>query len=165
MEIVTIRRRALISGVLVGIVLVSVVISAPVWEGPPECALYAGPQVVEGPYLLNNSSSGIVLHFPHDAIVTVLWNIVRGSYANFSVWPPAPEILQNCRTPSPSSQVNPPGWTSGVDPGPVCFESGTNGSCSFPTTQFTYGFDLYNPSAGSGPELDNTSASFMVSYP
>lgn len=90
--------------------------------------------------------------------------VVQGSYANFSVWPLPLEEIPNCRTPAPSNAVNPPEWSSPVDPGPIYYESGTNGSCSFMATQVFYGLAPYEPSSASNPGSQNVSVSFMVSY-
>lgn len=69
----TSRLLALGAGVLVDTLLVGAMIFAPFWEGPAAGSPYAGLPDVRGPYLLNNSSSGLGMAFPRFAMVSVLW--------------------------------------------------------------------------------------------
>jgi hypothetical protein len=158
------RLRALIAGVLTGTLLVGAVMTVNLLAGLAACSPYSGPSGVKGPYVLENASNGISLQLPRFAIVSVVWTVVHGPSVNFSVFPPALEVALNCRSPAPSNASYPGGWNS-VDPGPVCYESGTNGSCSFMATQFTYWFSLYPPSFSTNPGSPTVNVSFMVSYP
>jgi len=121
------------SGAILGVVLVLASI------GPPT-------EHTLGPYVLNSSNPDISLSLPDCAIVTVHWNVVSGPGVNFSVGQGDVLLLSNCLDWVPPSNATCSVTYCGLQstgPGPICFESGLSGACSFTATQPTYGFAAF----------------------
>lgn len=94
----------------------------------------------------------------------VHWSVNTGGPTNFSVWPPEVVLVSNCHGPAPSNQTDPyaPGNIS-MGPGPICFEFGMGGTCTFTATQPSYEILLYNPWPNA-PCPVNESVNFSVTY-
>jgi hypothetical protein len=122
-------------------------------------------QVTLGPFLLSSSNPSVSLSFPDCAIVTVHWNVVTGPRANFSVGSGEVALASDCHGPPPSSATCPVPYCGGngtvsMGPGPICFESGFAGTCSFTATQPIYGFV-----ALSYPwSIGNATVAFTINY-
>ena len=140
------------SGVVIGAVLALTLI------GPPT-------QHTVGPYVLNSSNPGVSLSFPDCAQVTVHWRVVAGPEMNFSVGQGDVLLVSDCHDWIPPSNETCPlaychGWST--VPGPICFESGLGGACSFTATQPSYSFG-----AATAPDtwsMGNASVAFTVDY-
>ncbi|HTW56068.1 MAG TPA: hypothetical protein VMG36_06485 [Thermoplasmata archaeon] len=98
----------------------------------------------EGPYTLTNRTPGITLAYPACAVVTVTWHVASGGSANFSVRPPPIDFPSHCAGPPPTNATCPP-WGCGPNGPPVCFESGSGGSCRFTASAAAYTFYLEAP--------------------
>jgi len=140
------------SGAIIGVVLVLASI------GPTT-------QHTLGPYTLNSSNPVVSLPLPDCAQVTVHWKLVSGPRVNFSVGQGDVSLMSNCSSQLPPSNATCPlsycGLTS-TGPGPICFESGSGGTCSFTATQPSYGFV-----ASTVPypwSMGNATVSFTVHY-
>lgn len=165
------RRQALLKwrfvlvGLISGIAVASITVGIATWGAPPGTA--AGGTI--GPYLLNNSTRGVELSFPQCSLVTIHWQVMAGSSTNFSVWPPEAVLAANCHSPlPPPTNSTCPAVVCGnasMGPGPVCFESGMSGVCSFSSTQPGYGFDLYTGyHISNGTPIENGLGNTTVSF-
>ena len=138
------------SGAVIGVVL------ALAFIGPPT-------QHTMGPYVLNSSNQGLSLSFPDCAQVTVHWNVVSGPGVNFSVGQGDSLGLSDCYnqlSPSNATCVEPYCGGPSTAPGPICFEQGFRGTCSFTATQPMYEF-----AALSYPwNVGNATVSFTINY-
>lgn len=121
-------------------------------------------------YTLTSSNRSDGLSFPNCNQVSVTWQVVAGGVANFSVWPPEAVVVGNCPEPALSPPpASCPAWACGgasMGPGPVCFEVGMSGACSFSATQAGYTFLLdspYSPTNGS-QSLGGLAVDFVVTY-
>lgn len=115
-----------------------------------------------GPFILNSANPNVSLSFPDCAVVTVHWKVVVGPRMNFSVGAGPVLLASDCHGPPPSNATCVEPYCGGISmaPGPVCFEQGYGGTCSFTATQPTYGFGAvaYPYSIG------NATVSFTISY-
>jgi hypothetical protein len=158
------------------VVLVSVIAVAAVFgsllafKSMPTTTPAPIPSGTFGPFLLNTTQL-VGYSFPDCAFVTVAWHVVRGQVANFSVWPPEAVVLSNCHGPAPSNAGCPISFcgVSSMGPGPVCFEIGTDGSCTFSADQSGYSFTLLSPEVVDNtttyfPSLGNLTVSFVADY-
>ena len=157
--------RFVLVGLISGIAVTSITAGLALWGSSPGVAMSG----TLGPYLLNNSTRGVGLSFPQCSLVTVHWQVVTGSSANFSVWPPEAVLVPNCQTPlPPPTNGTCPAAVCGnasMGPGPVCFESGMSGACSFSSTQPGYGFDLYTGyHISNGTPIENGLGNTTVSF-
>lgn len=138
------RKRALkilavviVIEALVAIVFVPAVSSSPLM----------GP-TFQSTYNLNQTG---YLTFPDCAVVSVTWWVFSGGPAGFAVFPPEAVLLSDCHGPLPSNGSCPPAfcppgqWELG--PGPVCYESGTTGTCHFTATQAGYSIFAVKPNS------------------
>lgn len=127
----------------------------------------SGRVTILGPYTLENGNS-VALSFPICSVATVNWTLKAGTPVNFTVWPPALEQLSTCSGPPPSNAICLPGGCSPYGPNPVCFETGTSGSCSFAASQTAYGFGLWAhtllPSGAILISPTNARVDFTVAY-
>jgi len=115
-----------------------------------------------GPFILNSSNPTVSLSFPECAVVTVHWTVVVGPQVNFSVGSGEVVLASDCHGPPPTNASCVEPYCGGVSmaPGPICFEQGYGGTCSFTATQPMYGFGAvaYPYSIG------NATVSFTISY-
>lgn len=124
---------------------------------------------VIGPIVLDNSSREFPLAFPNCSYVQVRWVVTVGSDANFTIWQGASLFGSDCQAvSSPSNETCPPdsGVCSPYSAPPICFETGTDGNCSFTSTQPEYAADLFSaasPSIGPAP-LGDLSVTFWAYY-
>jgi len=95
-----------------------------------------------GPFSLDAANPTISLSFPDCAVVVVHWTVVAGPRMNFSVGTGEALLASNCNGPPPSNATCVQPYCGGFSmaPGPICFEQGLGGTCSFTATQPMYGF-------------------------
>jgi len=121
-----------------------------------------------GPYVLNSSNPGVFLSLPDCAHVTVHWDVISGPSMNFSVGSGEAILASDCHDWTPPSNETCPApycepGTQSLGPGPICFESGFSGTCSFTATQLSYGFTAFT--ALSYPwSIGNATVSFTIDY-
>lgn len=117
-----------------------------------------------GPYQLDSSIPYVTLSFPNCAVLTVHWRLVEGSQANFLVRQASAALaVWDCYfAPAPSNATceQPYCGEMSTGPGPICFETGVSGSCSFTAVQPPYDFGALETPSGIG----NLTVSFIVSY-
>jgi hypothetical protein len=146
--------------VVVAVIAVLVIAMAASWGAarlPPSSGEF-------GPFFLNDAQpSADAPSFPSCSYVLASWEVLGGGPVNFSIWPPPEISASGCQGPPPSNATTPPGWFS-YDPGPVCFESGTGGSCTFTASQSSYWVELwYGPSNASAPVNETVLYGFSYS--
>ena len=123
------RTDAIALVVLLSVVLLLFVTSPQISTGPSPPA---------GTHFLSNTNRDVVLYFQDCANVTVHWQVISGSEANFSVLynrTPHGPVIQRCVGPPPSNSSCPPGGCP-IGFGSVfraCIETGSGGWCSFNT--------------------------------
>lgn len=93
-------------------------------------------------FVLNSANESTGLSFPDCANVSATWTLTSGGPASFGVWPPAAVTHSDCPNHGASNSTPPPGYQS-FQPGPVCYESGSQGSCWFIAGQHGYDFCLF----------------------
>jgi hypothetical protein len=138
------RFLSVVVALFAGVVVASLTIGLAFWGGTGNPS---GPRTVMlGPYVLNNTTTNVVLTFPSCSFETVHWHVVTGSTGNFSVSRPIDSLNATCsHYVPPSNATCPPGGclTQSRDV-PVCYEQATGGSCTFTATYMPYSFGLYN---------------------
>lgn len=119
--------------------------------------------VTLGPYVLNSSNPGVSLSLPDCSIVSVDWGVVSGPSVNFSVGQGGALGVSNCHNyVLPSNATCPVAYCGlmNAEPGPICFETGFGGTCSFTATQPSYGFGAI----ASPWSIGNATVTFTVHY-
>jgi len=115
-------------------------------------------------FVLNACNESVSVSFPNCADVKVTWKVTIGGPSSFGVWPPADRALPSCSGPPPSNAQPPLNWTS-AEPGPVCYESGLSGICTFTADQDGYGLWAFGPWEGHAwAPIGNASVSVTVDW-
>jgi hypothetical protein len=156
----------IVVGVLLAIAIVLVALALTQGKVTPT----RGESVVRGPFILDNKTASVGLFFPSCSFVTVQWADSTGAKVNFTVWP-APNALLGaiCAGPPPSNATCPPAWGdcyTSFAPGPICFEDGASGMCSFVSNDPPYDFTVVTwlPGLIAIIGVDNSTLAFVVSY-
>jgi hypothetical protein len=149
-----VRRRIALGGALavgatVGLLLVA--LNLPVL--PPGSV---------GPLRVSDST---VLTFPHCARVTVHWSTVVGARVAFAIYPPEEVSFPDCRGSPPTNDTCVSPWCGpgpSLGPGPVCFEVGADGTCSFTASQDGYTVVVWN---STGPTIAHEPVVLTANWP
>jgi hypothetical protein len=155
----------IVSAVSVGVVVIWLALPSP-WGMGGFQSLSQQSKTTLGPFTLD-STTWVSFSFPQCAFVVAHWAVVTGGPTNFSVGQPEVVLVSNCHGPPPSNETCPP-WMCGqvsMGPGPVCFETGMGGTCSFTATQPQYSFNLLQALAGgAGPVPAGESATLTIDF-
>jgi len=150
-----------VCAVAIGVALLWVALPSP--EGSGACESTPMESVL-GPYTMN-ATTAVQLAFPQCAFVVVHWEVVSGGPTDFSVGTGEAVITSDCTGPPPSNATCIPTFCGNVSmgPGPICFETGMGGTCSFTATQPQYDFGVFRTVPGGiGPVATNESATVTI---